>query len=139
MQWSDIEFHPARRKLRQFAGICLVFFAALACWQGFVRGHPAWACGLAVAAIVLGVGGFLLPQALRLVYVGATVVSFPVGWAVSNLLLALVFYGIFTPVGLAFRILGRDALRRRRQPAHVSTYWQPKAAAPDAASYFRQF
>ena len=34
MQWSDIQFDPPRKTLRQFAGLWLVFFGGLALWQG---------------------------------------------------------------------------------------------------------
>ena len=39
MQWSDIQFHPPIKTLRQFAGLWLVFFGGLAIWQGTVSGH----------------------------------------------------------------------------------------------------
>ena len=39
MQWSDIQFHPPLKTLRQFAGLCLVFFGGLAAWQGIVSGR----------------------------------------------------------------------------------------------------
>ena len=38
MQWSDIQFHPPLKTLRQFAGLWLVFFGGLAAWQGIVLG-----------------------------------------------------------------------------------------------------
>jgi hypothetical protein len=50
----------------------------------------------------------------------------------------MIYYGVFTPVALAFRVVGRDALRLRPRP-NLPTYWLPKPRAADAASYFRQF
>jgi hypothetical protein len=64
-------------------------------------------------------------------------VSMPIGLVVSWLLLALLFYGMFTPVGLFFRLIGRDALCRRYRP-DLDTYWAPKAGARDVRSYLRQ-
>ena len=46
MQWSDIQFRPPAKTLRQFAGLWLVCFSGLAAWEGFVRGHA----NLAVAS-----------------------------------------------------------------------------------------
>ena len=49
MHWSDIQFDPPRKTLRQFAGLWLVFFGGMALWQGLVRGHAGSAldpCGL---------------------------------------------------------------------------------------------
>ena len=33
MQWSDVIAPPSPKKLRQFAGLWLVFFAALGVWR----------------------------------------------------------------------------------------------------------
>ena len=61
-------------------------------------------------------------------------------WALWSVLLAaalVVFYGVFTPVALLFKVIGRDALARRPQPGK-ETYWLPKASARDIHSYFHQ-
>ena len=33
MHWSDIQFDPPRKVLRQFAGLWLLFFGGLALWE----------------------------------------------------------------------------------------------------------
>ena len=53
-------------------------------------------------------------------------------------LLALVFYGLFTPLGLLFKITRRDRLRRRFR-ADRSTHWIPKEQPTDMRRYLRQF
>ena len=70
-------------------------------------------------------------RALRLV-------TFPIGWAVSEVILALLFFGLFTPMGMILRLLGRDALGRRQKES-PSTCWTPKPVPARAQSYFRQF
>lgn len=138
MRWSDITFTPSSRTLRQFAGAWLGVFAGLACWHGLWRQRPALALVFAGLAVAVGLLGLVKPQSVRTVFVAAQVVAFPVGWAVSHLLLGILFYGVFTPLGLFFRLVGRDVLRRQRQP-EAATYWTPKPAATDLRSYFRQF
>ena len=39
MQWSDIQFRPPEKTLRQFAGLWLVCFGGLAAWEWFGRHH----------------------------------------------------------------------------------------------------
>ena len=39
------------------------------------------------------------------------VLAFPIGWTVSQVILAVMFYGLFTPIGLVFRLIGRDPLQ----------------------------
>jgi hypothetical protein len=52
--------------------------------------------------------------------------------------MALVFYGLFTPMGLLFRLIGRDPLNRRFDPT-AQTYWTPHQTVTDGRRYFRQF
>jgi hypothetical protein len=138
MQWSDISFAPSTRTLRQFAATALVFLGGLAAWQGWMHQRTELAIALAVLAATVGVLGLVKPAAIRPVYVGCMILTFPIGWIVSRLLLAVVFYGIFTPLGLLFRLLGRDALGIRPQP-EAPSYWLPKPAVTDRRRYFRQF
>jgi hypothetical protein len=65
------------------------------------------------------------------------VLVFPLGWLVSRLLLASVFYGLITPMGFVFRLIGRDALALRSHSGQ-NTYWQPKPMPDDVRSYYRQ-
>ncbi len=138
MQWSDISFAPPSRTLRQFAGLWLVFFSALAAWQ-WLTGGNAWVVGcLAGLGLLVAGTGLLWPGSIRLVFVGCTLAAFPIGWVVSRLLLACLFYLLFTPIALAFRLLGRDALDLRR-PGGVNSYWTVKPAPAGVRSYLQQF
>ena len=138
MQWSDIQFHPPLKTLRQFAGLWLVFFGGLAAWQGIVSGHGTLALALAALALTIGPLGLLWPRLIRPVYVGWMVLAFPIGWTVSQAMLAVMFYGLFTPIGLLFRLIGRDPLHRARRP-DLETYWTPKPSPTDPRRYFKQF
>jgi hypothetical protein len=131
---------PARatdRTLRQFAGLWVVVFAALACWQYLGRGHQTAATLLAVLAVGVGLPGLAWPAFIRPVFTTATAVTYPIGWVVSHLVLGALYYGVFTPVALWFRLTGRDALARRKRP-DLSSHWVPKATPADVRSYFRQ-
>jgi hypothetical protein len=138
MRWSDIPFTPSSRTLRQFAALLLVIFGGLACWYGVWRGRMDLALLFGVPAITLGPLGLVRPQALRPVFVTWMVVAFPIGWLISQLLFAALFFGIFLPIAILFRVLGRDALARRYEP-DAATYWIPKPAAVNVRAYFRQF
>jgi Saxitoxin biosynthesis operon protein SxtJ len=139
MQWSDINFAPSAKTLRQFAALWLVFFAGQGCWQAFGRERWLVATLLLSIAVTVGSLGIARPALIRPLYVGWMVLAFPIGWTLSRLLLAFFFYGIFTPLGLLFRLAGRDVLRRRFTGDALTTYWTTKPAATDVRSYFRQF
>jgi hypothetical protein len=138
MHWSDIQFDPSRTTLRQFAGLWLVFFGGLALWQALVRGQTRLAAILAILAVTIGVLGLTRPQWVRLIYVGWMVLAFPIGWTISQIMLAVMFVGLFAPIGLVFRVLGRDPLHRARRPDRES-FWEPKPESVDLGRYFKQF
>ena len=126
----------SRSTLWQFAAICLVIFGALAVSEYF-KNHQVRAVTFAALAVLLGFGGFAWSRGIRPVFVTAMAISTPIGWVVSHLLLAALFFGLFTPIALLFKLIGRDALRRRFASEQQS-YWEPKPAANDVRSYLRQ-
>jgi hypothetical protein len=138
MKWSELPLRPTPRMLRQFAAAWFVFFLCLGVHQYFVRNHPAPGLALGAAAIVVGGLGLVKPAAIRWLYIGATVLAFPMGWVVSQLMLAVMFYGVLTPIALCLRLSGRDPLRRRPAPGCAS-HWQPRDAPPEARRYLRQY
>ena len=75
---------------------------------------------------------------MRFIYVGWMVLAFPIGWTVSQVMLAIMFFGLFTPIGLVFRLIGRDPLQRTR-PSGRESYWEPKPTPADLRRYFKQF
>ena len=138
MHWSEITFDPPRTTLRQFGGLWLVFFGGMALWQGLARGRVGQALVLALIAVTIGPLGLVRPDWTRWIYVGWMILAFPIGWTVSQVMLAVMFFGLFTPIGLVFRLVGRDSLHRARSPER-SSYWSPKPAPADLRRYFKQF
>jgi hypothetical protein len=138
MTWSEIPWRPTTRTLRQFAVLWLLFVGLLAWRFGFQRGDATWGGVLAATAGLVGVGGLVWPLLVRPLFLALTVVTLPLGWILSRLLLAILFYGLFTPIGLVFRLFGRDALQLR-QPTNGTTYWQPKVTADDPRRYLQAF
>jgi len=139
MQWSDLPTNPSHRALRQFAAGWLLFFLALAAWQGLHHAHPKLGMALAAIAVVGGVGGLLKPSAIRRLFRSWLMLAFPIGWLISQLVLLIVFYGVFTPLALLFRWRGRDALRLQRPARPEASLWQKKEAPLDRRRYLRQY
>jgi hypothetical protein len=110
----------------------------MALWQSLVRGHTIAASVLALLALTIGPLGLARPEWIRWFFVGWMIMAFPIGWTVSQVLLAVIFYGLFTPIGVIFKLLGRDPLQRARRP-EVKSYWAPKPVPTDLRRYFKQF
>ena len=137
MQWSDITRAPTSRMLRQFGALCLVVFGALAAWRLSHGTRDAWTWALLVMSLGVGGLGLIWPQAVRWIFTGWLIVAFPIGWLVSRVVLAVLFFALFTPIALFFRMTGRDVLHRRRKSR--TSYWVAKPAPGDVKSYFRQY
>jgi hypothetical protein len=124
--------------LRQFSGLCLAVGNGFGLLEIFVHERVALGLTLAGFGTVIGIVGLVRPALVRWIFVTWMIVAFPIGWAVSHLLLAITFYGLFLPIGIVFRLMGRDPLTlrpRRDQP----TCWVPKPTPQDVGRYFRQF
>lgn len=110
-------------------GLALSVSAALS----LLRGQPArMETAAAIAAVLLGLG-LILPQVL---YPPARALEEAfklLTRATMYLLLALVFYLVFAPVGIALRLLRRDPLRRRLDPAAKSYWLERKKNPPERA------
>jgi hypothetical protein len=138
MTWSTLPLQPNSRMLRQFAAAWVVVFLSLGAQQYFLKGHPRHGLALAAIALLVGIPGLVRPALVKWIFITAMVAAFPLGWVVSNLMLAFMFYGIVTPLALIFKLRGRDALLRRPQPGRAS-FWIPKPTPQDVRSYFRQY
>jgi len=122
--------------LRQFAGLSLVVFGGLAAWRLWHGQVDLWTYVLGIVAVVVGVTGLIAPAMVQPVYTGWMIVAFPIGWTVSKVALGLMFFLVFMPVGLVFRMTGRDALRLKRTDG---SYWLAKPASRSGDEYLRQF
>lgn len=135
----QINRNPTLRELNQFGFVWLGFlllFAVLA----WIRWHsPAVSGGLAGAAVVVPAIGWLAPSFMRLVFLGLSYAAFPIGWVVSHLVLAMVYFLVVTPIGLVMRLVGHDPMRRRCDGGATSYWIERPASAVGARRYFRQF
>jgi hypothetical protein len=121
--------------LRQFGWTVALVVVAVATRQepsGFRRFSLQAAGGLIFAVATLW------PQVCKGPYLVLSLITFPVRWIVSYLLLGVVYFGLITPLAVWFRLLSRDTLRRKLEP-ETTTYWAPCVPRTDAARYFRQF
>ena len=125
------------RQLRQFAWIWLVFFGALTWFKGIRPHHDTVAWILGVLAVAVWVAGVGKPQSIRPLYSILMVIATPIGWVISNLVLALVLYLVFTPLGWFFRLIGRDPLSLK--PQDKPSFWEPMPPSDDVRRYYHQY
>ena len=134
----SLVFNSADR-VRQLSGALLPALFAVA-GGSVLRGVER----VTVAELLWGVGGlaavlvWIAPAAGKRLYVGWMLAAQPIGWTISRLVLAAVYYLVLTPIGLLMRLLGRDPMQRRFDGAATS-YWVRKPAETDSSRHFRQF
>ncbi|MBI5723973.1 MAG: hypothetical protein HZA50_08455 [Planctomycetes bacterium] len=135
----EIEKNVSAGKVRTFCGFWLPLMAAAVAAILFFR------FGLAVAAwgalgvgAALGLTGLAVVAAGRAIYLGLMYLTWPIGWVVSHLMLAAVFFLIVTPIGLVLRLCRYDPMGRRLDRS-AGSYWHARPPARDAASYFKQY
>jgi hypothetical protein len=143
----EIDFHPDERTLRQFGWVALGGFGLLAllAWnERLLFSFGLGAARPAVAGALLGVGalaaalGLVFPRANRPLFVGLTLLAFPIGFVLSYLILTVLFFGVIAPIGVLMRLLGHDPMNRRLEPGAPS-YWTPAPPPPPTSRYFKQF
>jgi Saxitoxin biosynthesis operon protein SxtJ len=125
---------PSRQQLRHFGWLVTLVVAVLA------RRAEGQGASFALEALAAGIFAFgtFWPQTMRWPHAGLTAATWPVRWLLSRVLLAVVYYGLITPLALIFRFTGRDALGLSFDPG-ADTYWQPRRPRIDPQPYFRQF
>jgi hypothetical protein len=140
----EIDWRPDRHKLRQFAIVFMVgldLIGLLAAWKlGAPLGMRRHLMPIILWAVASGVGmmGLAIPDAIKPVYCAWMAISLPIGWIVSHLALASIYFLVFTPIALIFRALGRDAMCRKFDRT-AGTYWVRRCSSSPAKRYFQQF
>ena len=132
-----IQWNPGRKQLRQFAGIWFPAFCALVGWS-IARKTGHWhevEIGWAIAGII-SIAGLVFPPLIRPIFVGLILLTYPIGWVVSHILLGTIFYGIVTPIGLLLRATGHDSLDLKMPKS--ASMWKRPVGKTDVASYLRQ-
>lgn len=136
MSLIRINRNPSGRQLAVFAGAWLVLAGALGARE-WLHGRATVAEILWALAASVPLAGVVSREALRLVYLGLSYATRPIGAVVSVVTLAAVYYLALAPVGLTMRLFGRDPLSRKFEPG-APTYWMPRKIVKPVASYFDQ-
>jgi len=122
---------------RSFAWVFTVFFLLLALWPLW-RGKPMrwwWLPAAGLMALI----GLIRPALLRVPNRLWFQLGTLLGRITTPIVMALLFYVVFTPIAILLRMTGRDLLRLRRDPA-AKTYWIPRdPPGPEPSSMVEQF
>jgi len=140
MALQKINRDPPPTLLRQFAGI---WFPAFYVLLGYIIARKTGQWGIVQSVWVVlalwSLAGIACPRAIKPAWIGLMTITFPIGWVVSHILLAGIFYLLIFPIGLVLRLMGKDPLSRRFDP-EAKTYWvERRKEERPVQDYFRQF
>lgn len=131
------EIKSGAAELREFGaliGAILIVMGDVA----LARGRPASYCLLG-AGIVFIASGFFAPAVLKPFQKAWMALGLIIGFFVSRVILAVLFYGVITPIGLCMKLSGKDVLDQRID-RNKSSYWHVRTGpARPPASYENQY
>jgi hypothetical protein len=110
-------------------GAVLCVIALLLVWRGRI-GRAEWLGGIGVVLLLLGL---TYPPLLKYPSAAWWKFSRALGYVNSRVLLSLFFFLVLAPVGLVWRITGKDPLARRRQSWYG---WTPYPARYKNVKHF---
>ena len=143
----EMNLRPDERTLRQFGWIALVGFGllgTLAWFEWLIFSFGLGEARSAVAGTLWALGGLatlfslVFPKGNLPIYVGLTIIAFPIGFVLSYVIMGTLFYVLITPVGILFKLTGRDVMKRRFDP-EAETYWTEARSGRPREHYFKQF
>lgn len=124
-------------QLREFGatmGAVLVVIGDIA----LLRGRPLAPYLLGAGALFLGLG-MAVPSVLKPFQKAWMALGIVLGFFMSRVVLAVLFYGVMTPTGLLMKLFGKDILDQRIDKTKAS-YWHVRAApARPRESYENQY
>ncbi|MBN2376419.1 MAG: hypothetical protein JXD22_08460 [Sedimentisphaerales bacterium] len=139
MALVEVNFHPTNKDLRSFGTIGLIATCIIATLLFLIKGLAIkWCAAIIVVGALIFISSRVSLKLTKGIYLTFTLLTLPIGIAVSYLLMGIFFYLVITPIALFFRLIGRDILNRNFEP-HTDSYWIKRKRQEDLKHYFRQF
>ena len=139
MSLIKINLKPTDKELRLFGLAALVASILVTALLYLVKGLAFQWCGVIVGiGVVIFLCSIVSMTLIRWIYLGLTLLTFPIGLAISFMVLAVFYYCVLTPLGLIFRLFGRDPLRLKFEKA-AKSYWVAHRPSEKNERYFSQF
>jgi len=139
MPLIEINWNPNRKELRNFGIVAFIASALLSLLLYLFKGLGIqWAAIITAAGLIIFLTSMIFTKLTRFIYLGLILVTLPIGYMVSFILLALFYFLLLTPLGLLFRLIGRDSLCRKFD-ARMKSYWLTHQSPDNTERYFHQF
>ena len=135
MTLVSIELRKEKRDIRLVFLVFSTLFSLIA-WKNYPSN---------LSYTLVSVAGLLIlmltfyPLGLRHIYLVWVKIAHFIGWVNTQIILTLLYYLVFTPMGVVMRIFGRDSMQRKLKS--TGTYWESFEfeGLKDKTRYEKQF
>ena len=135
--FSDLKRKPSPSDLRGFRGVMSTGGLAVALFLSLVKHRHGAALPVLGGGLLLALLS-LVPGIGRWLFVAWMGLGLILGRLTNPILFAIVWLILFIPLGIVFRLLGRDSMKRRF-PASEASFWEPHPGSRNVDRYFQQF
>lgn len=143
MSFVKLNWHPKAKDLRSFGGIFLGGFVVIGLIKYFWpfervftqnKTVGVWFIGIGVVVGAIGLTGTKLALPFYWIWLG---IAWLLGNIMSRVVVAALYYLLFTPMRVLNNLVGRDKLQLKRP--ETESYWLPISLPTEPEKYERQF
>ncbi len=139
MSLVEIDWNPKSKQLQSFGKIALVASAVISLLLYLLKGVAIqWVLIIFAFGFIIFIISMISLKLTKMIYLGMILVTLPIGFVVSFILLAAFYFLLLAPLGLFFRLIGRDPLCRKFDP-NAKSYWLSRQQPKGLEQYFHQF
>jgi hypothetical protein len=135
----EINWHPKHKELRNFGLIALIASVIISLLLYLLKDLAIqWILAITGAGLIIFLCSLISDVLTRIIYIALTLVTLPIGWVMSFIIMAIFYFSILTPLGLVFRLTGRDPLHRKFD-SRAESYWLKRQPPDTIDRYYHQF
>ena len=139
MSLIEINWRPNHKQLRGFGVIALIATPLISLLLYLVKGvSTSWITAILSVGVIIFLSSRISLRTTKMFYLALLTVSVPIGLVVSFTLLIFVYFLLLMPLGILFRLIGRDSLCRRYDPK-TDSYWIAHRQPERLDRYFHQY
>lgn len=121
-----------KKDLRYFSFIWFVIFTVIAFYPLQKGLEPrTWSLGLAILFLLIAL---IKPEILKGFYVLWVRMGEIMGRIMSKVIMLILYFGVFTPISLILKFLGKDLLHKKIDK-QASSYWIAREMQPQSMKY----
>jgi hypothetical protein len=123
---------PSNRNFGYFFTVVLLVTAVYLVWLGKISSGAI----VGIVGTVFGVITVVRDRLLAPLNRNWMLLGLGMGKIINPIVLAALFFGLFTPIAIVMRLIGRDELQL--EPSNSDTFWKYRDSVECGATFFKQ-